>query len=61
MSSPYAVIWGVLAYGDVQGDVFWCNHQNYFDPGAISYQIVCVLPFCRRKNIASPWSGRVVS
>ena len=59
--SPSVGKWGVLVCGDVQGGVFWGGHLNFLDPGDISRQIVCVLPGCRRKNIASPQSGSVVS
>ena len=59
MSSSYAGRWDVLACGDGQGDVFWCNCLKFIELGAISLQTFCVLPGRRRKNIAYPWIGSV--
>ena len=54
MSSSSASRWEVLAYGAVQGDVFWCNCLSFIHLGAISCHIACVSLGHRRKNIALP-------
>ena len=59
MSSSSASRWDVLAFGAIQGDVFWCNCLNFLDLGAISRHIACVSLGRRRKNIVFPWSGSV--
>ena len=61
MSSSSASRWDVIACGAVQGGVCWCNRLSFLDLGDISHHIVCVSLGRRRKNIAFPWSGSVVS
>ena len=39
MISSSASRWKILAYGAVQGDVYWCNRLSFLDLGAISCHI----------------------
>ena len=60
MSYSSASIWGVIACGDVQGDVCWCNCLSFLDLSDISHHIGCVSLGRRRKDIAFTWGESVV-